>query len=389
MRNAIKFITVAIILQVLSITNSNAQQLGLNFNHNPENIDFNYVKKIGVKWLRITPRILNYTDGILNADTDTGIQKIVEAGRMGYNIAFGFRWDFKHRNLAVPQPGSPKEAEYFKTVDKILDRVGEYVDIFKLGNEPNLETIESDLQYNKQNKVPLVVFTERLMDHVIEYYKNHPSWKVPELYAGSLPALFEKAQQQKPGVYELIKFAQNRPEIKGLAVHLHIADTLQIPQALAFVRTIMPDKPIIVPEFSLFRLYNKHFGDKVAASDRGAAFVKKYHLSPDIKVHEWLGLVNSGKIPYQQWEEMFLSQDWYPAHYLNTYYRYFTKYNVVLATYPLLQQGFDKDVRTESASWFLNPLFLQKSFSLNPQNEYYVNPLSYPDFTKLLKINTN
>ena len=287
----------------------------------------------------------------------------------------------------MPEPGSPKEAEYFKTVDQILNRVGEYVDIFKLGNEPNLETIESDLQYNKENRVPLVVFTERLMDHVIAYYKSHPSWKMPEIYAGSLPALFEKAQQQKPGVYELIKFAQNRPEIKGFAVHLHIADTLQIPQALAFVRSIMPDKPIIVPEFSLFRLYNKHFGDKIAASVRGLAFVKKYHLSPDIKVHEWLGLVNAGKIPHQQWEEMFLSQDWYPSHYLKTYYRYFTGYNVVLATYPLLQQGFDKDVKANSASWFLNPLFLQKSFSLNPQKEYYVNPLSYSDFTSLLKNN--
>ncbi|MDB5121617.1 MAG: hypothetical protein JWN56_2835 [Sphingobacteriales bacterium] len=385
MKITTRFWCLTLIICAFVSTNSYSQQLGLNFNHNPENIDFKYVKKIDVKWIRITPRILDYTDGILNAETDTGIQKIVEAGKMGYNIAFGFRWDFKHRNLAMPEPGSLKEAEYFKTADKLLDRVGEYVDIFKLGNEPNLETIESDLQYNKENKVPLVVFTERLMDHVIAYYKSHPSWKMPEIYAGSFPALFEKAQQQKPGVYELIKFAQNRPEIKGFSVHLHIADTLQIPQALAFVRTIMPDKPIIVPEFSLFRLYNKHFGDKIGASVRGSAFVKKYHLSPDIKVHEWLGLVNAGKVPHQQWEEMFLSQDWYPAHYLNTYYRYFTQFNVVLATYPLLQQGFDKDVKAESASWFLNPLFLQKSFSLNSQKEYYINPLSYSDFTRLLK----
>jgi hypothetical protein len=387
MKITIRFWCLAFITYGLVSTNSYSQQLGLNFNHNPENIDFKYVKKIDVKWIRITPRILDYTDGKLNAETDTGIRKIVEAGKMGYNIAFGFRWDFKHRNLAMPEPGSAKEAEYFKTVDKILDRVGKYVDVFKLGNEPNLETIESDLQYNKENKVPLIVFTERLMDHVIEYYKNHPSWNMPELYAGSLPALFEKVQQQKPGVYELIKFAQNRPEIKGFAIHLHIADTLQIPQVFKFVRTIMPEKPIIVPEFSLFRLYNKHFGDKIAASDRGAAFVKKYHLFPDIKIHEWLSLVNAGKIPHQQWEEMFLSQDWYPAHYLKTYYRYFTKYNVALATYPLLQQGFDKDVQVKSASWFLNPLFLQKSFRLNSQREYYINPLSYLDFTSLLKNN--
>ncbi len=209
MSTTIKFWRLTLLLCGFATTNAYSQQLGLNFNHNPENIDFKYVKKIDVKWIRITPRILDYIDGKLDAKTDTGIQKIVEAGKMGYQIAFGFRWDFKHRNLAMPLPGSAREAEYFKTVDLLLDRVGKYVDIFKLGNEPNLETIESDLQYDKEKKVPLVTFTARLMEHVIGYYKSHSSWKMPEIYAGSLPALFEKAQQQKPGVYELIKFAQD------------------------------------------------------------------------------------------------------------------------------------------------------------------------------------
>src|SRR5690606_40255655 len=69
-------------------------------------------------------------------------------------------------------------------------------------------------------------------------------------------------------------------------------------------------------------------------------------------IHEWLTLVNTGKIPYQQWEEMFLSQDWYVPNYLDTYYRYFKEYNVVLATYPLFQQGYTKEVKVSSDSWF-------------------------------------
>ena len=370
-------------LSLSTIWNVHSQQLGLNFNHNPEYINFKYVEKVPVKWIRATPRILDYVDGKLNAETDTGIEKLVEASKKGYQLAFGFRWDFKDRNLAMPLPGSAKEAEYFKVVDKLLDRVGPYVKIFKLGNEPNLETIESDMQYNQDKKVPLVVFTGRLMDHVLAYYKNHPEWSIPEIYAGSLPALFEKKQQEKPGVYELIKFAEGRSDVKGLAVHLHIADTLQIPKALDFVRSLMPHKPIIVPEFSLFRLYNKHFSDKIAASSRGAAFIKKYRYPEDIKVHEWLTLVHSGKVPYSQWEEMFLSQDWYMPNYLKTYYRYFSQYKVVLATYPLFQQGYSKIVKPASASWFINPLFLQKSFSADPSGNYYTNPLVYSDFLTL------
>lgn len=388
MKKHLNICLIAAILTSISLT-ALSQEYGLNFNHNPENIDFKYVKKVNPKWIRTTPRILDYADGLINPETDTALQKVIEAGQQGYQIVFGFRWDFHKRKLAMPAPGSDRERAYFQVVDKILNRLGPHIAIFSLGNEPNLETIESDLQYNKDHKVPLIVFTERLMHHVIDYYKKHPQWKMPKLYTGSLPALFEKAQQLKPGVYELIKFSQERPEITGLAVHLHIADTLQIEESLKFVRSIMPHKPIIIPEFSLFRLYNKHFGDNIGNSTKGKAYIEKYGLKPDIKVYEWLNKVHAGEIPHEQFGEMFLSQDWYVPNYLNVYHRYYKKYGVVLATYPLVQQGFDHTLIKTSPTWFLNPLFLQKSYALNQNNEYVTNPLSYPDYITLLKLRTN
>lgn len=362
-----------------------AQEIGLNFNHNPENMDFHYIRKLPVKWVRTTPRILDYVDGKLNAVNDSAIQKVVDASKMGYRVAFGFRWDFKHRNLTVPAAGSSREANYFKVLDQLLERVGPFIQIFTLGNEPNLETIESDLQYNGDKQVPLVQFTKRLLAHVLDFYKQHPNWVKPSIYAGSLPALFEKRQQKLPGVIELIKLAQDEPEIDGLAVHLHIGDTLHILQALDFVRSTMPQKPIIVPEFSLFRLYNRHFNDHIGGSSKGKEFIQKYQLPANIKLYEWLNLVHAGKVTIDAWEELFLSQDWYPKHYLLTYDRYYKQYGVVLATYPLLQQGFTKKVKPNSASWFLNPLFLQKSFELSTSGEYEKNPLVYDDFLKLLQ----
>ena len=383
MNKKIRYLTVLLFLFLAGQVN--AQEIGLNFNHNPENIDFSYVRKLPVKWIRTTPRILDYVDGKLDAVNDTAIQKVVDARKMGYKVAFGFRWDFKSRNLAMPSAGSSQESAYFRVVDQLLEKVGPYIQLFTLGNEPNLEAIASDLQYNRDKQVPLVLFTERLLDHVLHFYKQHSDWSKPQIYAGSLPALFEKKQQQLPGVVELIKLAQREPEIDGLAVHLHIGDTSQIPAALDFVRSIMPDKPIIVPEFSLFRLYNKHFADRIANSAGGRAFVTKYQLPADIKLYEWLNLVHTGKVKIGQWEELFLSQEWYPVHYLLTYNRYFKHYGVVLATYPLLQQGFAKVVTPTSASWFLNPLFLQKSFGLTASGEYVKNPLVYTDFLSLLQ----
>jgi len=365
---------------VLFTFSSNAQEIGLNFNHNPENIDLKYVAQTGVKWVRTTPRILDYVDGALHVKNDPGIKMVVASGKSGYEIAFGFRWDFKRRALRLPEPNTDREALYFKTVDSILDQVGQYVKIFKLGNEPNLETMEVDMQYNSHHEIPLVIFTNRLFEHVFAYYKKHPEWKMPEFYTGSLPALFEKRWQENPGVLELIQYTQTNKQITGLAVHLHIADTADIPQALTFVRRIMPSKPIIVPEFSLWRLYNKQFNSYIKDSGTGAAFLKKYKLPKNMKVHEFLTLVNDKKIPPSQFYEMFISQNWYPDHYLNIYRRYYQTYGVTLATYPLFQQGYSKVVTPKSQSWFLNPIFMNKSYGTNKQGEYEKNPLSYEDF---------
>lgn len=381
----IKSIILAMLFAITSMA-VYSQQLGLNFNHNPENIDFKYVNKVHPDWIRTTPRILDYVDGQLSVQNNPGIKKIIRAGKQGYKIVFGFRWDFKKRQLLLPAPGSAREIRYFKMVDSILEKVGPYVRLFALGNEPNLETMESDLQYNQRHEVPLIIFTNRLMQHVLKFYKQHSGWELPKLYAGSLPALFEHAQQQKPGVFELIKFAQKNKEISGLAIHLHIEDTLEIAEAFKFVRSLMPHKPIIVPEFSLFRLYNKHFKDSIGSSPSGAEFLQKYHLSPDLKVYQWLTMANNKQVPYTEWADMFTSQSWYLPHYLWAYYRYFTQNGVILATYPLLQQGYSKRVTPKTPSWFLNPLFIQKTFGKNNNGDYYTNPLVYQDFMQLLEI---
>src|SRR5690606_26494039 len=124
----------------------------------------------------------------------------------------------------------------------------------------------------------------------------------------------EKAQQKTPGVFEMIQMANESPAIEGLAIHLHIADTLEIPAAFKFVRQLMPTKPIIVPEFSLFRRYNKHLADSIGSSTEGAAYLTACGLPAGLKVYQWLTKFNNGEIPYDQWEKMYATQSWYIPH---------------------------------------------------------------------------
>lgn len=364
-----------------------AQEIGANFNHDPEIIDLAYLKKTPVEWIRTTPYIFQYINGAKNAATEPGLAKVIEAKKQGYKVAFGFRWDFKKLELNIPAPNSTEEKKYFEVVTSILDRVGPYLDIFKLGNEPNLETKEADLQKNSEGIVPLVRFTERLLTEVVEpWYAKHKEIKRPDVYVGSLPRLFRKGEQQKPGVRGLIEMAQHDKRIKGLSIHLHMADSLDMQEAFTFVRSIMPAKPIIVPEFSLFRLYHTHNTEQLGESPEGIAFATKYGYAPEMKLYEWYSKANSEQVSAEEWKAMFDSRKWFPQHFLLTYYRYFQKYGVVLATYGYVSQDAPKKMRPDSPVWFINPIFPFKSLKTQPDGSHTANPLWYEDFVTIVNM---
>lgn len=362
-----------------------AQEIGANFNHNPDIIDFEYLKKTPVKWIRTTPYIFEYINGERDIETEEGLTKVIEAKKMGYKVAFGFRWDFKKYNLNVPQPDSEEEQRYFVTASKLIERIGPYIDVFKLGNEPNLETKKSDLHFDGQHSVPIVVFTQRLLDKVIEpYYHKNNHLSRPDVYVGSLPRLFMQEEQDSPGVKGLIELAASEKRIKGLSVHLHISDSSEMDEVFRYVRTIMPDKPIIVPEFSLFRLYNKHVSDELGDSKAGIKFAKDYGYTPSMKLYEWFSKANSVRVGATEWEDMFASRTWFPQHFMKTYHRYFKKYGVVLATYGYLSQSAPEKMGPGSPTWFINPIFPMKSLKPQSDGTYTPNPLWYQDFVEIV-----
>lgn len=385
MNNYLFKLTICALFLVADIHLAVSQEIGANFNHDPEIIDLGYLKKTPVEWIRTTPYIFEYIDGKKDPATDAGLGKIIEAKQAGYKVAFGFRWDFKKFSIHIPEPGSETEKKYFSTVTAMLTRLDGKIDILKLGNEVNLETMDDDLNLNSKGYIPLVNFMERLLDVVIlPYYSAHPQYKKPAIYIGSFPALFEPKQQKIPGVIELIKFAQNNKNITGLSIHLHIADTLEIEKAFKFVRSIMPRKPIIVPEFSLFRLYNKHLSDSLGDSWAGKAFAKKYGYSNSMKLYEWFSNANTKKISAEEFSEMFATRKWFYPHAMETFYRYFHKNGVVLATYGFFSQAAPTNVRPNTPIWFINPIFAGKTLRPHPDGSFMENPLWFHDFVDII-----
>ncbi|MCM8568304.1 hypothetical protein NE848_02875 [Gramella jeungdoensis] len=367
-----------------------AQELGSNFNHNPEIMDFDYLEKAEVDWVRTTPRIMDYADGTLSIENDPGLSKVVEAGKRGYKVAFGFRWDFAKNDWRIPEPKSKREKELFETATQILEKVGPYVDIFKLGNEPNLETLPIDMVKDENGEIPLVEFTDRLLYKVVlPFFRNQDPENIPDIYIGSFPALFEKRFQENPGVNSLLKYTNDNDDITGLSLHLHIEDTLEIDQSFQYARSIVKDKPIIVPEFSLHRLYRKKITEPLNINEAGEAFARKYGRDPEWKLYQWYGYVNTNRVSPEEWDAMFATREWFPQHYLQIYFDRFEKYGVVLATYPLFQQSCPENMTPNSPAWFINPIFCQKSLELQPDGAFSPNPLCFEDFVTLVKENRN
>jgi hypothetical protein len=362
---------------------ANGQEFGANFNHNPDNIELEYLKKTPVQWVRTTPYIFEYIRGERDVATDEGLAKLLAAHKLGYRIAFGYRWDFRKHRVRVPAAGSDEEKRYFDMARRLLDRVGPAVSMFKLGNEVNLETLPEDLQRGADGVVPIVRFTQRLLSEVaLPYFKarNAGGGAMPDIYVGSFPRLFLPDDQNYPAVQDLLKWTHEDPRITGLAIHLHVDGTGEMDTALAWVRERVPKKPLIVPEFSLFRLYNKHTTEELGATPAGAAFAKQYGYAPTMKLYEWYSKANSQRVPTAEWQAMFDSRAWFPRHFMRTFCERFRNNGVVLATYGYMSQSAPEQMTPTSPTWFINPIFPMKSLARLADGSYAPNPLWHDDF---------
>ena len=62
------------VLLSTGLMKSEAQEIGANFNHDPEIIDFEYLQKTPVEWVRTTPYIFEYIRGEKSPETEVGLQ---------------------------------------------------------------------------------------------------------------------------------------------------------------------------------------------------------------------------------------------------------------------------------------------------------------------------
>jgi hypothetical protein len=87
----------------------------------------------------------------------------------------------------------------------------------------------------------------------------------------------------------------------------------------------------------------------------------------------------------EEWSDFFASRKWFPQHFMQTYYRYFKKNGVVLATYGYFSQSAPQRVGPNSPIWFVNPIFPGKSLVPHADGSIMENPLWFQDFVDAAK----
>lgn len=375
-------ITFLLLIPLLGFAQPIETQLGANYNHDPELIENDMLARAGVRWVRVTPRFHNYLSGRIDPATDEGLQHVIDAKNAGYRVAFGFRFDFRANDERIPLPNSQREREVFDAIGAVLARVGGHLDIFTLGNEPDLETLDQDMVYQDAYQgIPLVVFTKRLLDEVVEpFYDRRPQFFRPKIYGGSTPKPFNTTIQNNQAVLGLMQMTQDDDRIAGYDLHFHITNFDEVDRGFEFVRSIIPDKPFLVTEFSMVHLYKQYISEPLNATEAGAAFAAEYGYDPTWKAYQWYTAVNSNKVTPEEFGAFFDSREWFIDGYLNYYREKFNEYGVYLATFPLIQQSAPLVINPTSPMWFINPVYMQVSLVRQEDGQLSANPLCVNEY---------
>lgn len=363
-----------------------AQQIGANFNENIENINASVLSKAEVNWVRA---FVNIPRHFLEIDPKGKIidvnKKAIESfdyeplmNLKDKKIILSFKLDFKYKNIGVPDENSKEEKLLLKAISLFLKekKIGKIVDILVVGNEPMWETPNEDEKKlgSITNKIIILVNELKICEN----------WKY-EIFAGALNRTSELSENKI--LKEIIKVTQENPLVAGIDLHIHTNDLKNAEADPAYIRNIAQiNKKIICTEFSIVRLFEAYNNNPLGE------WGDKNGYPANMKLYEWLNVIQQKAIegtPVKSeiFMSYFNSQKWYPKQWFNAFRDSFTKYNVSVATYGLVNKLKEKPKKLNAKSplWILNFVYNGGILGNDDAGLGLQNPLVYPEFMESKK----
>ncbi|QWF77862.1 hypothetical protein [Amycolatopsis sp. CA-230715] len=269
--------------------------LAANFNQSLDAIDFAALAAVSATWLRGFYLMQNADRGEV-AD-QPGMRKLTDAIGQGYGTVLSLKFAYDN---GLPAPGSGAMATALARMDKVLAVVMGKVDILVIGNEPFYECGGKTANLNE--------FYEALAQHAIDYRREHAgTGKQTQIYLGALTRLENPRNDWLPHLDRWLDFARGNHDIAGTDCHPHVA---AVGDCRKYLDRILPrlrqDQKFLATEFSLVKLWAKHFRDPVSAR-----FADEYHVPKDTPVWQVARDAAEHPVPQAEWNDFLLSQPWF------------------------------------------------------------------------------
>lgn len=341
-------------------------QLGANVNENLDWLLPSLMDQSHAGWVRGFVPAFQFMRGERSFDTDAGLKSLNAAASSGRHVILSIKWDCKNRGEdgRVPLANSAKERQWFQFADDLLNATRGHVSILVLNNELLIDTQPPDLEPGLDGQIPMVSFLRRLAAHIAAEHRTSADGTPLPLFAGGWTRLDLEAHRNLPAIRASMEWVKTDPNIAGADYHLHQPDMRSTEEAMRYVHEQIPNKPLIVTEFSLVWKWKAHVEDRVASTPAGVSFVHKYGLPARMTVADFLNDAFRSRVSQEEWNGFLSSQPWFEPDYLQRIAPELEANGVVVATYAFTLNPFPNaaghvpHVDANTAPWFLNDLFV-------------------------------
>lgn len=267
------------------------------------------------------------------------------AGKKGTKLIVSLRWDFigiwgDKEAKNVPSAGTSREATLFEYATKLLEAIGQPVDVIVLGNEPIWETPDEDVT---GSDAPLVPFTRRLKDHLVQNYTEDT-----RLLLGAFNRLYDSEVwwEYQHFYRQLFDLARSDDDIDGIDLHIHYGDLGEAEEMLSDAREAVPDGMIIATEFSPMWRYERNTDEPIDGFNGGDRFADRYGLPGGMTVREYFEAAKDDPRPRGEMAAFMEVMPWYNINFVEDMHNLLAEYNADVGTI-----GFLQDIGIRNTEW--------------------------------------
>lgn len=340
---------------------ASAATFGINLNEGFEQYDAGLANGAGANWVRGFVELRRFvgrygqlkngpTPVTKMADEMRGDAKIRALLNItGKSLIVNLKYDYANSNF----PTGVAYDDMERVTQAFLDVVWDKADIIVTGNEPFIESINSDAQRGGA----LTTFYKSITNFAIRHRATKGTFR--PIYVGAFNNLHQQTSNFPGYSNALLAYAGSTAGVAGVDVHAHVPGFEGIGQALDYAKARIGGKDLIVTEYSLIQYWRQHVDSptQTSATFKLGPNEGQYNTARKF-INYAMGRKNNGNaISLERWNAFLQAQPWYTSRqgFLGSAEAEMNARGVSKAMYALLNT--QSSLTAGQDPWVLNPLY--------------------------------